>query len=78
MAKHLKNIVGPQVRRLRFKASLSQPALAAACQRAGWDIDRNTIAKIESRKRWVGDFELLKLAKALECRLLDLFAEHLK
>ena len=68
-----KNIVGPQVRRLRVAAKLSQAALAAACQRVGWDIDRNTIAKIEGQMRWVGDFELLHLAEVLGCRLGDLF-----
>ncbi len=42
-----KNITGPEVRCIRFARSLSQPALAAACQRQGWDIGRDTIAKIE-------------------------------
>jgi len=73
-----RNIVGPQVRRLRVAANLSQPALAAACQRIGWDIDRNTIAKIEGRLRWVGDFELIHLSKALKCRLGDLFGSSEK
>jgi hypothetical protein len=59
---------------LRVAANLSQAALAAACQRIGWDIDRNTIAKIEARRRWVGDFELVYLAKALYCRAQDLLA----
>ena len=68
-----KNIVGPQVRRLRVAAKLSQAALAAACQRVGWDIDRNTIAKIEGQMRWVGDFELLYLAKALGCRVEEVW-----
>jgi transcriptional regulator with XRE-family HTH domain len=71
-----KNIVGPQVRRLRVAANLSQAALAAACQRVGWDIDRNTIAKVEGQMRWVGDFELVFLTKALKCRLEDLFSER--
>jgi transcriptional regulator with XRE-family HTH domain len=66
-----KNIVGPQVRRLRVAAGLSQAALAAACQRVGWDVDRNTVAKVEGQMRWVGDFELVYLAKALNCRLSD-------
>jgi transcriptional regulator with XRE-family HTH domain len=69
-----KNIVGPQVRRLRVAANLSQAALAAACQRIGWDVDRNTIAKIEGRLRWVGDFELIHLTKVFKCRLVDLFS----
>jgi transcriptional regulator with XRE-family HTH domain len=71
-----KNIVGPQVRRLRVAANLSQAALAAACQRIGWDIDRNTIAKIEGRRRWVGDFELQHLSSVLKCRLEALFKAH--
>jgi hypothetical protein len=55
-------------------AGLSQAALAAACQRVGWDIDRNTVAKIEGRMRWLGDFELVYLAKAFRCQLGDLFS----
>jgi transcriptional regulator with XRE-family HTH domain len=70
-----KNIVGPQVRRLRVAAGLSQAALAAACQRFGWDIDRNTIAKIEGRLRWVGDFELVYLAKAFKCQIEHLYSK---
>jgi transcriptional regulator with XRE-family HTH domain len=73
-----KNIFGPQVRRLRVAANLSQAVLAAICQRIGWDIDRNTIAKIEGRMRWVGDFELLYLAKALKCGLADLLGDTRK
>ena len=73
MGAQYKNIVGPQVRRLRVAANLSQAALAAACQRIGWDIDRNTIAKIEGQMRWVGDFELLHLADVFKRRVGDLF-----
>ena len=68
-----KNIVGPQVRRPRNAAGLSQPALTAECQRRGWDIERDTIAKIEGGSRWICDSELIELAKALGRPLLDLF-----
>jgi transcriptional regulator with XRE-family HTH domain len=68
------NIIGKQVRRLRYQRGLSQPELAASCQRLGWDIERDTIAKIEATSRWVGDHELLKLARALEVPLDALFA----
>ena len=47
----------------------SASGLPAVCQRVGWDIDRNTIAKIEGRLRWVGDFELVYLAKAFKCQI---------
>lgn len=59
------NIIGPQLRRLRYERGLSQPELAAACQRKGWDIGRDTVANIEGQRRWVADFELLFLARVL-------------
>ena len=68
-----RNIVGPQVRRLRCGANLSQPALAGLCQRLGWDVGRDAIAKIEGQSRWVADSELVFLARALKCSLVDLF-----
>lgn len=71
-----KNVVGPYVRRLRNQADLSQEELAARCQRQGWDIDRFTIARIEGGSRWVGDFELLELGKALRVSLLRLFGSR--
>jgi transcriptional regulator with XRE-family HTH domain len=67
-----RNIVGPQVRRLRSEANLSQPALAAKCQRLGWDVGRDAIAKIEGQSRWVADMELIYLARAFNCPLMDL------
>ena len=59
------NLVGPQVRRLRVQQGLSQPALAGRCQRAGYDISREGLAKIESRLRGVSDAEVVLLAWAL-------------
>ncbi|HEY3756233.1 MAG TPA: helix-turn-helix transcriptional regulator [Opitutaceae bacterium] len=68
-----KNIVGIQVRRIRGELALSQDEVAARCQRAGWDIDRFTIARIEAGSRWVGDFEVLELAAALRVPFALLF-----
>ncbi len=39
--------------------------LAARCRRWGWDLSRETLAKIETQLRWVSDFEMVCLAKAL-------------
>lgn len=58
-------MVGPQIRRLRYQQGLTQPMLAARCHRFGWDLSRETLAKIETQLRWVSDFELLCFAKAL-------------
>jgi DNA-binding XRE family transcriptional regulator len=74
MGAHHKNLIGPQVRRLRVAMDWSQEDLAAACQRVGWDVPRSGIGKIESRLRCVTDFELIHLAKVFKCRVGDLFA----
>ena len=60
-----RNIVGPVVRELREKQGLTQPELAAKLNLAGWDISRETLAKIESQIRWVADFEIFRLADAI-------------
>lgn len=70
--KKAKNVVGPQVRRLRDKSGISQSELAATCQRLGWDITRDTIAKIESQSRWVGDFEVIFLSRAFKVPFANL------
>lgn len=51
-----RNVVGPVVRRLRNAAELSQADLAARCGVLGWDLSRETMAKIESQIRWAADF----------------------
>jgi hypothetical protein len=56
-----------------MKLGFSQSTLAGKCQRQGFDISRETLAKIESQIRWVADFELMKFAQILavsEHRLL--------
>ena len=57
-----RNIVGPLVRQLRMKRGLTQAQLAAKLNLLGWDLSRDTLAKIESQARWVADFEILRLA----------------
>ena len=71
--KHRKNIIGPNVRRIRNNQDISQERLAAKCQLIGWDISREGIAKIESQVRGVSDIEVKKLAKALRVHFSVLF-----
>jgi transcriptional regulator with XRE-family HTH domain len=59
-----KNIVGPIIRELREEKSLTQAQFVAKLNVLGWDLSRDTFAKIEARIRWVADFEILKLAEA--------------
>ena len=44
----------------------------------GWDIGRDTIAKIEGQTRWVGDAELVHLARSLGVTLERLYAEPIR
>ena len=78
MASGSKNIVGPQVRRLRTQAGLSQDALAAKLQMAGWDLSRAGLSKIEAGLRRVNDAELWMLAKVLSCGLAELYPAKIK
>jgi transcriptional regulator with XRE-family HTH domain len=73
MAANSQNLVGPQVRRLRTAAGLSQQALAAKLQLAGWDLSRGGLSKIEACLRRVNDAELWVLSKALSCPMAELF-----
>jgi transcriptional regulator with XRE-family HTH domain len=76
MAQHIRpkgNIVGSCVRRARSKQGLSQSEFAAKCQRMGWNIGRDILARIEASTRLVTDSELLFLARALEVSVADLF-----
>ncbi|MBL9202715.1 MAG: helix-turn-helix transcriptional regulator [Opitutaceae bacterium] len=67
------NIVGEQVRRLRYQRELTQEALAAKCNVLGWDISRGALAKIEAGLRCVTDAELFVLAKVLKVELRQLY-----
>lgn len=67
-----RNLVGPRVREIRCQRKLTQPMLAARCGRWGWDLSRETLAKIEAQFRWVSDFELLCLAMSLGVEISEL------
>ena len=69
-----RNMIGPQLRQIRNERGLSQPQLAELLQRKGWDISRDTLAKIEDQRRWVSDFESAFLAEVLQVPLAVLFA----
>ena len=73
MDDHPRNVVGPQVRKLRFRLDWTQSHLAERLQLAGWDCTRSLVAKIEAGQVWVADFELLYLAKVLKVTLPDLY-----
>jgi transcriptional regulator with XRE-family HTH domain len=67
-----RNIVGPVVRELRQKKGLTQPQLVAKLNIGGWDVSRETLAKIETQIRWVADFEIGMIAVGLEIEAPEL------
>ena len=70
-------MVGPQVRRLRMAAGLTQDDLAARCSVAGFDIGRASVSHIETGLRGVSDLEMVLLAKALRVAITDLVPSKL-
>lgn len=68
-----RNIVGPQVMRIRSNKGMSQNDLAVACQLSGWDVSRGVIARIEGGVRWIADFELIELSRVLQVPIPDLY-----
>lgn len=68
-----RNIVGAQIRKLRYQQGMSQSDLTARCGVLGWDISRGTLAKIEAEIRCVNDEELLMLAGVLGVKLETLY-----
>ena len=69
-----KNITGTNVRRYRKSAELTQAQLAEKLQLMGYEFDRLTIGRIENGDRFVADYEVDALAKALGVSLDDLLA----
>ena len=67
------NLVGPQVRTFRTEKNWTQETLAAKLQLEGWDVSRESVAKLEAQFRRVPDCELLFLAKVLGIEVVDLF-----
>ena len=67
------NLIGPQVRKLRMKKGYTQEDLSAKLQVEGWDVSRESLAKLESTFRRVPDCELLFLAKVLKVEVMALF-----
>lgn len=67
------NIVGPQIRKLRYERGWTQEEFAAQLQRLRWDISRQTLSKIEARLRCVSDEELPLLARALRVSIDKLY-----
>lgn len=72
-----KNIIGPQVRKLRVNSGLTQEQLTARCGVVGFDISRATLSHIEAQLRGVSDLELVLLSKSLRVNVSALLPRSL-
>jgi len=70
---HRNNVIGVQVRKIRYAKGLTQEMFAARCSCNGWDISRSMLSKIEAQLRHVTDWELLVIAKSLSVPLEELY-----
>lgn len=73
-----KNIIGPSVRALRKKFSLSQRELAEKLQLMGYEFSDLTILRIEQGTRFVPDYEVLALAQFFNISTDDLLKAQTK
>ncbi len=73
-----RNIVGRRIRqaRLRCRPSVSQEDLAGRLAARGVSIDQTAISRIENRTRYLMDYEVAAIAKALRVSVGWLFGER--
>jgi ribosome-binding protein aMBF1 (putative translation factor) len=67
------NIVGAQIRKLRYNREWSQSKLAIQLQLKGLDVSREVIAQIEGQCHCVKDKDLPYFARVFQVGLTDLF-----
>jgi len=73
------NIVGPQVRRLRSGKGWSQNDLAIKLQILGMEhASRCKIAKIETRRVWIADEDLIFISRALGVGTEELYPDFIR
>lgn len=73
-----KNIIGNRVRlaRVRLTPAVSQEDLAGRLAGIGITITQTSISKLESRQRYVMDYEAVALGKALKVTVAWLYGEQ--
>ncbi len=72
-----KNIVGSKVRsaRLAMKPKVSQEDLCGRLARLGVQMNQTAISQLENQERYLLDYEIAALAKALKVKVSVLFGE---
>lgn len=73
------NIIGPQIRRLRNRREMSQNDLAIKLQILGMEnATRGKVSKIEARKVYVVDDDLIFIARALDVSMEELYPDLIR
>lgn len=70
------NICGRNIAALRKEMGKSQRELSDELQRAGLDIDKNAVQRIESGQRFVTDIELVFLSTVLKTDINELLKQR--
>lgn len=72
-----RNLIGARIRqaRLRCLPPVSQDDLAGRLAARGVHLDRSAISRIESRSRYVMDYEVFAIARCLKVSTAWLFGE---
>lgn len=72
--KEKKNVFGPAIKKARKSASppITQEELSARLITKGLTLDRSAISRIEKQERYLMDYELVAISKALRVPLIDL------
>jgi hypothetical protein len=72
-----RNVIGQRVRQARLKRipPVSQDDLAGKLAAQGILLDRSAISRIENQSRYLMDYEIVALAKALKVSVAHLFGE---
>ena len=72
-----RNVIGRRVQqaRLRLSPSVSQEDLAGRLAGQGILLDRSAVSRIESQTRYVMDYEVSAIARALKVKVGWLFGE---
>jgi HTH-type transcriptional regulator, cell division transcriptional repressor len=72
-----RNVVGKRIRaaRLRCKPPVSQDDLAGKLAGRGITLDQTAISRIENQTRYLTDYELIAIAKALKVSVASLCGE---
>jgi HTH-type transcriptional regulator, cell division transcriptional repressor len=72
-----RNEIGPRIRqaRLRCQPPVSQDDLAGKLAARGVYLDRTAISRIESQSRYIMDYEISAVARALKVTVASFFGE---